>query len=181
MMFLINVLEGLGISVQRHSTDNKCNNYGNRLIQLCNNSCLIIINGRLSKDRVHGYTTCDSKSVIDYIMCSPGMIESIAEFEVMPFCYLLSDKHNVLSMSLERCTNNVKIVLQQSHKVTKIKWAENSKSEFMSEVRKLDKSSIVDKITLTQNNCSKKNNHYIDTIVQHIYDMFTQKNPILSS
>ncbi|VDI54368.1 Hypothetical predicted protein [Mytilus galloprovincialis] len=44
-------LETLGIDVSRNSLDLSVNNYGNRLLQLCQNIELLIVNGRLGKDK----------------------------------------------------------------------------------------------------------------------------------
>ena len=70
-------------------------------------------NGRCSKNKDVVNTTCDGKSIVEYILCSPEVITEVIDFEVLPFCFLLSDKHNALSMILMQTTyvtRNNKIV-----------------------------------------------------------------------
>ena len=98
----------LGYSLKRVSTDCHMNNYGSRLLQLCKSMGLMIANGRCGIDSMKGETTCSNVSVVDYVIGSPDILCHIVNFEVMPFCNLLSDKHNPVSFSVRKLRDQVK-------------------------------------------------------------------------
>ena len=60
---LINKVISLPI---RHNKDQKANNYGHRLIELCKKSNLCIVNGR-GRDQSSENFTCKNASVVDYL------------------------------------------------------------------------------------------------------------------
>ncbi|CAG2199234.1 unnamed protein product [Mytilus edulis] len=93
-------LETLGIDVSRNSLDLSVNNYGNRLLQLCQNIELLIVNGRLGKDKGIGALTCKNTTIVDYCILSPELFPYISEFEVLPFDPMLSDVHNALHVKI---------------------------------------------------------------------------------
>ena len=61
-----NILEKHGIQVERVSSDKKKNNNGHRLVDLCKNNNIFILNGRYGKDSGTGAMTFRDVSVIDY-------------------------------------------------------------------------------------------------------------------
>ncbi|CAG2222549.1 unnamed protein product [Mytilus edulis] len=93
-------LETLGIDVSRNSLDLSVNNYGNRLLQLCQNIELLIVNGRLGKDKGIGALTCKNTTIVDYCILSPELFPYISEFEVLPFDPMISDVHNALHVKI---------------------------------------------------------------------------------
>ncbi|CAG2221387.1 unnamed protein product [Mytilus edulis] len=93
-------LETLGIDVSRNSLDLSVNNYGNRLLQLCQNIELLIVNGRLGKDKGIGALTCKNTTIVDYCILSPELFPYISEFEVLPFDPMLSDVYNALHVKI---------------------------------------------------------------------------------
>ena len=64
-----NELQTHNISLSRASRDTVRNNFGNKLLQLCDNNNLHICNGRIDGD-VTGALTCIRGSVIDYLICN---------------------------------------------------------------------------------------------------------------
>ena len=90
------------------------NNYGNRLLRLCKSMGLMIANGRCSIDGMKGETTCGNASVVDYVIGSPDFLCNIINFEIMPFCNLLSDKHNPVHFSVRRFRDQVKQPIENS-------------------------------------------------------------------
>ena len=60
------------IPLNRKSQDTKVNSTGRKLIDICKNNNLFIINGRLGQDRGIGKCTFRNKSLIDYTICSPN-------------------------------------------------------------------------------------------------------------
>ena len=64
------ILEKFSIPLERVSKDSKTNNTGYWLIDTCKNNNLLIVNGRIGKDKCIGATTFRDKSVIDYTLCT---------------------------------------------------------------------------------------------------------------
>ena len=73
-------------NLTRHSRDTAdINNYGNKLLELCKSSRLLIMNGRLRTDKgVGNFTRFDTtgNSVVDYGIISPTLVDLISEFSV---------------------------------------------------------------------------------------------------
>ncbi|VDI38437.1 Hypothetical predicted protein [Mytilus galloprovincialis] len=97
-------LSTLGIDVSRNSLDLSVNNYGNRLLQLCQNIELLIANGRLGKDKGIGALTCKNTTIVDYCILS---------LEVLPFDPMISDVYNALHVKIlcklvdvDKCMNS---------------------------------------------------------------------------
>ena len=168
--------------LERKSQDIVCNNYGKRLIELCSSTGLIIANGRCGTDEHFGKTTCDGVSLIDYVLCSPKFLVKISVFEVLPFCNMLSDKHNPVQFSFKMNNVNVSIenndndcmpinndVHNKCHDTAR--WSNDKKESF---INGLDQESIrsiehtLDR-DITSNNLSQAN---IDSIVFRICSVF---------
>lgn len=94
------LLETANVSVKRMSLDQKVNNYGYQLLDLCKSQDIFIVNGRVFPDSKVGGTTCRDASVVDYFICSVDMFNVICEFSVLEFCDLYSDIHNPITLSL---------------------------------------------------------------------------------
>ena len=76
--------------VQRNSFDNVLNSHGKRLLDICKNLDLRIVNGRINGDTLgrptfHGR---NGTSVIDYIICDQGTFLKISGFVVKQPSYL---------------------------------------------------------------------------------------------
>ena len=93
-------LETLGIDVTRYNSDLSVDNYGNRLLQMCQNLELLIANGRLGKDKGIGSLTCKNSTVVDYCILSPELFTHVSAFEVLPFDPMISDIHNALHIEI---------------------------------------------------------------------------------
>ncbi len=98
---LHDVIELFSDPEERVSSDNKCNNYGNRLLDFCQMNMLYIFNGRMGKDKGIGLPTSRSNSVVDYAIGSPQLIAAATEFEVMVFDRLFSDIHTPIHVVLK--------------------------------------------------------------------------------
>ena len=93
------LLEDLGITTARHSTDkSKIDNYGSRLLSLCKSFDIHIANGRLFKDKGVGAATCKNSTVVDYCIMSPELFSYVSNFEILSFDPLLSDVHNGIAV-----------------------------------------------------------------------------------
>ena len=81
--------------------DHNVNTYGRRLLLLCKNLNLIIVNGRFGRDRGVGNLTCKYGSIVDYVIISSPLTEIIEDFTIEPFDPLFSDVHSALSLFLK--------------------------------------------------------------------------------
>ena len=82
----------------RSSVDTTTNAHGLKLLELCTNINLRIVNGRFGTSS--SLPTSKGNSVIDYMIMSPDLLTEIVTFEIENFDPLLSDVHNCLSLKL---------------------------------------------------------------------------------
>ena len=90
----------LDINKFRVSSDRNTNNNGYKLIDICINNNIFILNGRFGKDKHVGKCTFREQSLIDYTICSISVIKQLKNFEVGDPDFLLSDGHSLLKWSL---------------------------------------------------------------------------------
>ena len=84
---------------QGHGHSNK---HGTKLLDLCRATGLLILNGRVGKDKGIGeYTRVDTTgwSVVDYMISNPELIAQIEDFKIMP--RLPESDHRGLSVTLK--------------------------------------------------------------------------------
>ena len=92
-------LDALGINVNRSNSDKKTNNNGTKLIELCKNFDLRILNGRCGSDNSTGdftFISSNGKSTIDYTLLSAQLLPRVKEFKVDVLDTCLSDKHRTI-------------------------------------------------------------------------------------
>ena len=89
-------LDKININKYRVSQDSIVNSNGNKLLDICINNNLFILNGRFGKDKVLGKCTFRDQSLIDYTICSINAIKLLTDFEVFDTDSLLSDGHSLL-------------------------------------------------------------------------------------
>ncbi|MEW8548196.1 MAG: reverse transcriptase family protein, partial [Candidatus Thiodiazotropha sp.] len=94
------LLSTLNINKHRASQDVKTNNNGYRLIDICRNNNLFILNGRFGNDKNVGKLTFRDQSLIDYTICSFDCFRLFSDFEVIDTDAILSDGHALLSWSV---------------------------------------------------------------------------------
>ena len=77
----------IGIPLERTNQDNcKPNSHGYKLIELCKNNNLFIVNGRVCDDKRIGKITGKGTSVVDYDIASLYILQNIIKFKVLDFC-----------------------------------------------------------------------------------------------
>ena len=79
------------------------NNNGKKLIELCRNVDVKIVNGRFGNDYENGNFTCykpNGKSTVDYAIASPCLFPKIIDFTVDMFDPCLSDVHCPICLAL---------------------------------------------------------------------------------
>ena len=92
--------------ISRYSMDKITNKRGKELLDLGCAWGLIIINGWVAKDKGIGKCTrieSNGKSVLDYMICSPGIMQGISDFAVCP--KLPESYHLALTLSINCVTD----------------------------------------------------------------------------
>ena len=133
-------LEAVNFSLERTSKDTVTNEYGRNLIQLMQSTQMICLNGIAHNDKnVGNFTYSETRgnklfqSVVDYVICSKGVLSSIENFTVHN-SNIHSD-HVLLSFDL-KCN----IVKQSENKPsvcsrhTKKVWKENLADQFIENI-----------------------------------------------
>jgi hypothetical protein len=127
------IVNKMGLNQCRKSRDLKVNNYGYKLLNLCKEQGLYMLNGRVGND-INGEFTCKNKSVVDYGIASPVIMDSCTEFEVMEFLELYSDVHCPIHTVLKGDIQNKKkktALVDSDTYVTIPRWAEDKKVSFV--------------------------------------------------
>ena len=86
--------------MNRHSQDKHTNNHGSKLIEICKNNNLFIVNGRFSADRECGKYTFRKTSVIDYSLVTADTFGILNSFNILDTDPIFSDGHCILSCTL---------------------------------------------------------------------------------
>ncbi|ESO87463.1 hypothetical protein LOTGIDRAFT_166616 [Lottia gigantea] len=89
-----------GGTLERSNKDKVLNRYGERLLEMCINLGIYILNSRSETDKNIGAFTCAGSSAVDYAICSPGLFRYTKEFTICEYNPLYSDKHCPLSLIL---------------------------------------------------------------------------------
>ena len=86
--------------------DKNANKNGRKLIDICINNNLFILNGRFGKDKHVGRCTFIEQSlmILDYTICSIDVIKILNDFEIGDPDFLLSDGHALLKRSFRPTT-----------------------------------------------------------------------------
>ena len=88
----------------RQNEDTAMNQNGRRLINVCKENGLLIVNGRTSGD-MRGAITCfnrnGGRSSVDYAIVSRALLPQVEEFQVGEFNPMLSDTHCPIKLTLK--------------------------------------------------------------------------------
>lgn len=127
------ILENLSVPLERSSHDNRTNTHGMRLIEICRNNNLFLLNGRLFSDRNVGAPTFRDKSVIDYAISTAECFEFVSDFGVYRTDSLFSDGHNAIYFNISvPATNYVNETSSKSLKTPK--WQSNLSHTFVENI-----------------------------------------------
>ena len=140
--------------LDRISQDTVRTPFGDSIIGLCRSTHMIILNGRSGNDKGVGSFTCVNsrgKSVVDYVLCSPGLFQLIEDFTVHPLTP--ESDHKPLSFRLKCNFLNEKdkpVNKSRWHCVYRYKWSDK------------DLQDIGDKISKVSDDVDPQNKTYID-------------------
>ena len=76
------------------------NTNGFKLIELCKNNNLFLLNVRSFKDKAEGKFTFRDKSISDYVISTSDCFNILSHFEIIYTDPIFSDGHNILSWHL---------------------------------------------------------------------------------
>ena len=114
--------------LKRFSKDGaRANKHGTHLIELCKAVGLIIINGRVGRDKGIGdFTRVDTtgRSTVDYMICNPELLSSVQDFFIGP--KFPESDHCGLSLMIQRksrCITNVEISNSDWVSLRKYRWS----------------------------------------------------------
>lgn len=88
------------VQVTRTTQDKKKNNSGFRLVDICKNHNLTILNGRYGQDKNLGSMTFRNVSTIDYTMVSTESFKILQNFQITDLDRIFSDGHSFLSTTI---------------------------------------------------------------------------------
>lgn len=127
------ILRDLNLPLTRASQCTKTNGTGTKLLNICKQNNLLILNGRCANDRNIGMFTFKSISVIDYTLCSTNLLEYVCDFKVIEIDPLFCDGHCMLLLELKHLSASnhpdySSIANAQARRPPK--WKEEQKDEF---------------------------------------------------
>ena len=138
--FITDASENCFCPQDRENFDNNINNHGKKLINLCKNTDMRIINGRTKGDSL-GQPTFHGQngiSTIDYTLCDQNTFQHIKHFIVKPPTYL-SDHSQIISwFNIQTISNTEEQIHQEPplHKLPlQFDWCDNSKTNFKKALR----------------------------------------------
>ena len=126
-------LHTLNINKNRVSKDKHTNTNGYKLIEICINNNLFILNGRFGKDKMTGNFTFRKQSLIDYTICSFNCLTLLEDFEIIETDSLLSDGHSLLSWSINTYFKAPEKHEETTHSTHK-KWDSKLRDDFLNNI-----------------------------------------------
>ena len=128
-------LTNLDLPLNRITEDHsRLNDWGKYLLELCRNTQMIICNGRFGATSTKCTSTWDT--VIDYIICSPNILQCISCMNVLEFHPLLSDVHKPIDVSIKgfrNYTTGIDETTQHNNKPNRYRvgpWDQSKGDEF---------------------------------------------------
>ena len=173
----VQMLEELKVEIVPKSMDNRKNNLGNRLLELCRCNDICICNGRIGDDKGICKFTSKNVSVIDDAICAPLLFKIIDHFSVLETSKFFSDIHNPLSMAFICIRENTSSAIQTNDvKVEQIKnWESEKKDEFISNINNED----INELALLLNNLSEQDSGVVDN--SSVNDMVNKIGSLLTN
>lgn len=167
----------------RCSKDKGVNNNGYKLIELCKNRNVYIVNGRCGKDASKGDLTCKQASLVDYVIASPSIFTNISEFEILKYEEMFSDVHCAIHLVLNaRAEKKHDKVLEDTfNKTTGFTpiWDFNKQDDFLTNLSQ----SKIDSCNSLLSQIQSLDNLHLQSEIDKFYEDFCEifKNSALKS
>lgn len=127
----------LNIDPIRHNEDKVHNSKGLKMIDFCQGTGMLIVNGRVGRDKGVGRTTCEkptkngiTKTTNDYALATHTLFKHISDFHVDILDQTLSDVHCPISLNLKKCSLSTDIISPTANISENSHSPENVKKEF---------------------------------------------------
>ncbi len=138
-------MEMLDIPVTRASVDVARDNGGSgkKILELCKENNVCIMNGRVGQDIYHGKATTKHGTVIDYCISSPFLLSKVYKFSVQDFDPMYSDCHNRIMVTLKglcktqlnsSVANLSDSSIEGNHKCQIGKWKHEQNTEYVQNI-----------------------------------------------
>lgn len=149
---LLDTSENSFCPTERQNFDSTINNHGKKLIEICKNCDLRILNGRTMGDSL-GRPTFHGKngtSTVDYIICNQNLIQNVNHLIVKAPCYLSDHSQIISRLDLHRTSSldNINAVHSQPtlEKLPfQYSWNSSSKEKFARELKSNETSRTIKK------------------------------------
>ena len=101
------LMSDLQLPLQRSNIDKRVDKsgYDEALIQLCRNHMICIFNGRVGSDKGVGKSTTTENSIMDYVIGSVHLMQSVSHFQIHDFDPIFSDKHCTIAFDISLLMN----------------------------------------------------------------------------
>ena len=160
-----------GITMNRTSQDIKKNNIGYRIIDVCKNNNMFILNGRYGQDEGVGSFTFRDQSVIDYAITSRRGISILSDFEIQDLDRIFSDGHSLLKVTIKITIPISKInpkILKYPHKP---RWEQQKATIFSENIDETEIRNIESYIDSFESKILQQN---IDEVTLKITNLYKQ-------
>ena len=165
-------LEKLGIEVNRKSMDNKRNNNGFKLLDICKNNNLSILNGRFGADKNVGNYTFRRTSVIDYVISSLQGLNILKNFNITELDRLYSDGHSLLSFEIMLQKPNTHDKKRRQNIEYPV-WENTKAQSFVDKINLLKLQDIMDQFS-TESEHGTRSQEAIDMVTNQISNLFAE-------
>ncbi len=170
----------IDVSNKRVSNDATMNNYGCKLIDLCRNLDLLILNGRFGPKR--SKCSCKNTSIVDYMLVSADIYHDVEFFEVLDFDPLLSDHHKTLSMYMRIGQSDIQVTIQDDINVNvndcctadniRYKWNSDNCDIFVNNIELEDVAKLENTLDTMLTNAGNIVKHQVNDIYHDICNIF---------
>ena len=157
------------MSLSRKSLDQTTNNTGFKLLDICKNNNLFILNGRTGKDKHRGNFTFRQASVIDYTLASVDSLKLLKDFDIIDTDPIFSDGHSILQLTTACCGQPRRSpTTPEENRPGRAKWHETLAQSFCDNIDQSHVTSILrDLDSLTPN---KQNINEMTERISHIFE-----------
>ena len=142
-------MQSLGVPLHRQSRDKKTNNHGYRLLDICKNNNLVLVNGRFGPNS--GLMTFRNVSVLDYVLSSTEGFPMIDSFNIIETNILHSDGHALIKFALKYTFQHETNMEQTFNTQRNPPWNESQTDDFICNIDVNQIQSLIDDISLYSN------------------------------